>query len=89
MVGSYRIAQQGQDARIFDIANRIRLFSQPFKEWWVLDIGGVVSPVIHFAFREFDPLPYGITIEHGAVFFVEHLGVYFSNRVSHFLLAWP
>ena len=89
MVGGDGVTQQRQNVRVLDIIDGVRLFLQALEERRVLDVGGLVGPLVHLALGDLDRLPGGIAVEDFRILLMEHVGFHLLDRFGDFLLARP
>ncbi len=89
VVGGHRVAEQGEDARLVDVADMRRRIGDVLEEGRMLDIGRVGLPGIGIGLRHVNRLPLRVAGEHLGVFLVEHRGVHLHDRRADFRLARP
>ena len=74
VVGGDRIEEQPEDARVFDVLDRLRRHRHALEIGRVLHIGRAHVPGVGLARRGLDLPPVGVAVEHVRVFGLEHLG---------------
>src|SRR5690606_4056593 len=89
VVGSDRVAEQGENAGAFDITGWLWRLPDVFEKWRVLHIAGIVVPGIGIARCHGNGLPMLVTGEYVSVTRAEHLPVDLGHGFVHFSAARP
>ncbi|MNV33308.1 hypothetical protein D3C71_1246720 [compost metagenome] len=90
MVGGYGISKQRQNACILDILDVSQTVCQMLKEWRILNIRGIIIPLIQLALWNRDRIPTFISSEYILVFTTEHLRTKGeTDSFTNFSSSWP